>query len=71
MLFACVLQQRFLKEAQSSVKKNAYFMRKAMVGRLLAKAAAHSWLAPVPVSGVGPADRGAAGAAVAAAVAAG
>jgi hypothetical protein len=25
-------QQRFLKEAQNSVKKNAYFMRKAMVG---------------------------------------
>jgi hypothetical protein len=25
------LQQRFLKEAQNSVKKNAYFMRKAMV----------------------------------------
>jgi hypothetical protein len=27
----CALQQRFLKEAQNSVKKNAYFMRKAMV----------------------------------------
>lgn len=25
------VQQRFLKEAQNSVKKNAYFMRKAMV----------------------------------------
>jgi hypothetical protein len=49
------LQQRFLKEAQNSVKKNAYFMRKAMVrvGGCMCSRASRCRESPTPAGAAG------------------